>query len=84
LVVMIRKVVSSIRMISGLVRRIQLEEELDAVGKFYIILCYCDPGNEMGVLESFAGYRISRITVRHNFKRSAKVFALVVQVCLSY
>jgi hypothetical protein len=67
----------------GFIRRIELQKELDAVGKLHIVLCYCDPGNEMGVLESFPDYRVSRITICHNFKWSAKILAFAVQICLS-
>jgi hypothetical protein len=52
---MIRKVVSSIRMLVGLVRRIKLKKYFNAFGEVHLVFFYCNAGNEVSMLEKFAG-----------------------------
>ena len=65
-----------------LFRRVKFQEKLDAVRELYIILCNGDPGDEMSMLQGLASDGIAWVTVCYNFKRSAKLFVLAVQVGL--
>jgi hypothetical protein len=80
----IDKIIASIRMAVWLIRRIKLKKEFDALGEDYIVFLYCDPSEEVSMLEKFTGQRIQRVTVSYDCKSFAQFPALLITSCLLF